>query len=146
RVAASPPPDRGGAVLELARRGPGRIRELVGVCAPNSGVVTNVGEPRMGFCPSREALAAAKGELVEGLAADGVAVLNADDPLAAGLGRRTRARVLSFGHSGGDVRAEEVRLLPQRGSTFRLRTPAGAAEVTLRVPGRHAVSNALDTE
>ncbi|HTD47527.1 MAG TPA: UDP-N-acetylmuramoyl-tripeptide--D-alanyl-D-alanine ligase, partial [bacterium] len=142
-VLANLPQDREVAVLELAMRGPGQIRELVEVCAPNIGVVTNVGESHMDFFPSREALAAAKGELVEGLAADGVAVLNADDPLTAGLGRRTRARVLSFGDSGGDVRAEEVRLLPARGSTFRLRTPAGAAEVTLRVPGRHSIQNAL---
>ena len=142
-VLANLPQDREVAVLELAMRGPGQIRELVEICAPTIGVVTNVGESHMDFFPSREALAAAKGELVEGLARDGVAVLNADDPLVSGLGRLTRARVLSFGEAGGDVRAEEVRLLPQRGSTFRLRTPAGAAEVTLRVPGRHSVSNAL---
>jgi len=142
-VLANLPADREVAVLELAMRGPGQIRELVEISAPNIGVVTNIGESHMDFFPSREALAAAKGELVEGLAADGVAVLNADDPLTAALGRRTRARVLAFGEAGGDVRAEEVRLLAQRGSTFRLRTPAGAAAVTLRVPGRHSVHNAL---
>ena len=137
------PADREVAVLELAMRGPGQIRELIAICAPNIGVVTNVGESHMDFFPSREALAAAKGELVEGLPADGVAVLNAEDPLVMSLAPRTPARILSFGCLAGDVRAEEIQVLPQRGSRFRLRTPAGDAPVILRVPGRHSVLNAL---
>jgi UDP-N-acetylmuramoyl-tripeptide--D-alanyl-D-alanine ligase len=142
-VLANMPEDREVAVLEMAMRGPGQIRELVEVAGPEIGVVTNIGESHMDFFPSREALAAAKGELIEGLPANGCAVLNAEDALAWGLRGRTRARVLSFGLEQGEVRAETLRPLPMRGSTFRLKTPNGDAQVTLRLPGRHSVRNAL---
>jgi UDP-N-acetylmuramoyl-tripeptide--D-alanyl-D-alanine ligase len=137
------PEDREVVVLELAMRGPGQIRELVEIARPEIGVVTNVGESHLDFFPSRDALAAAKGELIEGLPGDGCAILNADDPLAWALRNRARARVLSFGLEAGELRAEGLRLLPPGGSTFRLKTPKGDAQVTLRVPGRHSVYNAL---
>ncbi len=136
------PADREVAVLELAMRGPGQIRELAEVCRPDIGVVTNVGESHLHFFPSRAALAAAKGELVEALPAEGTAILNADDPLVAALRGRTPAHVLFFGDRG-DVRAEEVFARSPRASTFRLRTPRGAASVGLPLPGPHAVANAL---
>jgi UDP-N-acetylmuramoyl-tripeptide--D-alanyl-D-alanine ligase len=142
-VLANLPEDREVAVLEMAMRGPGQIRELVEIAGPEIGVVTNVGESHLDFFPSREALAAEKGELIEGLSDGGCAILNVEDPLVWELRHRTRARILSFGLSRGDVRAEDTRPLPGRGSLFRLVTPGGAAPVTLRVPGRHAVQNAL---
>lgn len=142
-VLANLPDDREVVVLEMAMRGPGQIRELVEIAGPEIGVVTNVGESHLDFFPSREALAAAKGELIEGLSERGCAILNADDPLVWGLRHRTRARVLSFGLDRGEVHAEDIRPLPARGSTFRLATPGGAVPVTLRIPGRHAVQNAL---
>jgi UDP-N-acetylmuramoyl-tripeptide--D-alanyl-D-alanine ligase len=142
-VLANLPADREVAVLELAMRGPGQIRELVEISGPNIGVITNVGESHMDFFPSREALAAAKGELLEGLPADGVAVLNADDPLAMSLAPRTRARILSFGGRDGDVRASAIEVRPERGSRFRLHTPSGDVPVALGVPGSHSILNAL---
>lgn len=137
------PEDREVAVLELAMRGPGQIRDLVEICGPEIGVVTNVGESHLDFFPSREALAAAKGELLEGLPPAGAAIVNADDPLVAALATRTRARILSFGLERGDVRAAEIRARSGRGCTFVLRLPAGEAEVRLSLPGRHSVLNAL---
>ena len=142
-VLANLPDDREVVVLEMAMRGPGQIRELVEIAGPEIGVVTNVGESHLDFFPNREALAAAKGELIEGLPERGCAILNAEDPLAWGLRHRARARILSFGLGRGDVRAEDIRPLAARGSTFRLVGPVGAAPVTLRLPGGHAVQNAL---
>ncbi len=137
------PRDREVAIVELAMRGPGQIRELAEICRPEIGVITLIGESHMDFFKSREDLAAAKGELIESLPADGVAIVNAEDPLAMSLIRRSRARRLVFGLSGGDVTAEDVRTRGEQGSTFRLRLPGGSSDVVLPVPGRHAVSNAL---
>lgn len=142
-VLANLPRDREVVVLEMAMRGPGQIRELVDIAGPEIGVVTNVGESHLDFFPDREALALEKAAVIEGLPDSGCAILNAEDPLVWSLRHRTRARVLSFGLDRGDVHAEDVRLVPARGSRFRLVTPQGAAPVTLRVPGRHAVQNAM---
>jgi UDP-N-acetylmuramoyl-tripeptide--D-alanyl-D-alanine ligase len=136
------------AVIEMAMRGPGQIRELVEIAGPNIGVVTAVGESHMDFFESREQLARAKGELIEGLPADGTAILNADDPLVLGLARRGPARVMTFGFGDADVTARDIRIRPGEGSTFTLRILRPAerwdeARVTLAVPGRHAIQNAV---
>jgi UDP-N-acetylmuramoyl-tripeptide--D-alanyl-D-alanine ligase len=131
------------AVLELAMRGPGQIRELVEIARPQIGIVTAIGESHMDFFETREQLAAAKGELIEGLPPDGVAVLNADDPLALGLAGRGPARVMTFGFGDADATARDIRMRPGEGSTFVLRVGGDEIPVALAVPGRHAIRNAL---
>jgi UDP-N-acetylmuramoyl-tripeptide--D-alanyl-D-alanine ligase len=129
-------------VLEMGARGAGHIRYLCELTPPRVGVVLNVGLAHVGEFGSREAIAAAKGELVEALPADGVAVLNADDPLVAAMAGRTAARVLTFGLGSADVRATDVRLDDGR-PVFTLTTPAGSAPVALPLHGAHHVGNAL---
>ncbi|MER5971072.1 UDP-N-acetylmuramoyl-tripeptide--D-alanyl-D-alanine ligase [Streptomyces sp. NPDC002055] len=134
-------------VLEMGARGIGHIRYLAELTPPRIGVVLNVGTAHIGEFGGREQIAVAKGELVEGLpaAADGgVAVLNADDPLVRAMSARTKARTVFFGEAeDADVRAEDVRLTDTGRPAFRLRTPTGCSDVTLRLYGEHHVSNAL---
>jgi UDP-N-acetylmuramoyl-tripeptide--D-alanyl-D-alanine ligase len=84
----------------------------------------------------------AKRELIESLPSTGVAVLNADDPRVAAMASSTSARVLSFG-SGGDVRAEQVRLDDDLHPSFELVVAGERLEVRLGVRGEHNVANAL---
>jgi UDP-N-acetylmuramoyl-tripeptide--D-alanyl-D-alanine ligase len=131
-------------VVEMGARGPGHIALLARLARPGVGVVLNVGESHLGMFGSREAIAEAKGELVEALPADGTAVLNADDPRVAAMAGRTVARVVRFGQGpDADVRAEEVSLGGDGRARFRLCTPAGTAPVTLPAPGEHLVGCAL---
>ncbi|MEU4832767.1 UDP-N-acetylmuramoyl-tripeptide--D-alanyl-D-alanine ligase [Streptosporangium sp. NPDC023615] len=131
-------------VLELSARDTGHIAHLARIAPPRIGVVLNVGTAHLGVFGSREAIARAKGELVEALPADGVAVLNADDPLVAAMAGRTDARVTWYGRGeGAAVRAENVTVDERGRASFRLRTPSGAAPVALRLYGEHAVQNAL---
>ncbi|MGH3788883.1 MAG: UDP-N-acetylmuramoyl-tripeptide--D-alanyl-D-alanine ligase [Pseudonocardiaceae bacterium] len=131
-------------VLELSARGPGQISALCQVAPPSIGVVLNVGSAHLGEFGSRDAVATAKGELVEALPSAGVAVLNADDPAVAAMDRRTAARVVRFGRSrAAQIRATDVALNSRGWPSFRLLTPAGEAPVQLAVPGEHQVSNAL---
>lgn len=131
-------------VLELSARGPGQIRALCRVAPPSIGVVLNVGSAHLAEFGSREAIATAKGELVEALPAAGVAVLNADDPAVSAMDRRTAARVVRFGQSPqAQVRAADVTLDDRGCPSFRLVTPLGETPVRVGVPGEHQVSNAL---
>ncbi|GAB2740000.1 UDP-N-acetylmuramoyl-tripeptide--D-alanyl-D-alanine ligase [Streptomyces bullii] len=131
-------------VLEMGARGIGHIRYLTSLTPPRIGLVLNVGSAHIGEFGGREQIAQAKGELVEALPEDGTAILNADDPFVRAMASRTKAKVLLFGESGeADVRAENVRLTDTGQPSFRLHTPSGASDVTMRLYGEHHVSNAL---
>ncbi|GAB2326424.1 UDP-N-acetylmuramoyl-tripeptide--D-alanyl-D-alanine ligase [Streptomyces griseoincarnatus] len=134
-------------VLEMGARGIGHIRYLTGLTPPRVGLVLNVGSAHIGEFGGREQIAQAKGELVESLPPaeeGGVAILNADDPYVRAMASRTKAKVILFGESGeADVSAENVRLTDSGQPSFRLHTPSGASDVTMRLYGEHHVSNAL---
>lgn len=134
-------------VLETSARGIGHIRYLTGIAPPRIGVVLNVGSAHLGEFGSREAIAQAKGELVEALprAADGgVAVLNADDPLVAAMAARTSARVVGVGEAAGaDVRASDVGCDELGRAAFTLHAAGASRRVQLGLVGGHHVGNAL---
>jgi UDP-N-acetylmuramoyl-tripeptide--D-alanyl-D-alanine ligase len=130
-------------VLEYSARGVGHIAYLTGIARPRIGVVLNVGTAHLGEFGSREAIAASKGELIEALPADGVAVLNIDDPLVAAMGTRTNARVVTYGEAdGADVRIVELSLDEEARPRFRLVTSQGDAIVSMALHGRHHAGNA----
>ncbi|MEV7779162.1 UDP-N-acetylmuramoyl-tripeptide--D-alanyl-D-alanine ligase [Kitasatospora sp. NPDC088351] len=131
-------------VMEMGARHKGDIEYLTSITPPRIGLVLNVGTAHVGEFGSQEAIAEAKGELVEALPADGAAILNADDRLVRAMADRTRARVVLFGESpDAHVRAQDVRLDSTGRPSFTLTTPAGSAPVQLRLYGEHHVSNAL---
>ena len=130
-------------VVEYAMSRAGEIRELTQVAPPTIGVVLNVGLAHVGFLGSIEAVAAAKRELVEGLAPGGLAVLNADDPRVRAMAAVGRRFALFGFAKDATVRADRIRLRGLEGSTFMLQTPRGKAEIELRLPGQHSISNAL---
>ena len=84
-------------VSEMGARGLGHIAWLTSIVTPDVAMVLNVGTAHLGEFGSREAIAQAKGEIVESLSADGWAVLNAADDLVAGMSPRTRGPV-SYTH------------------------------------------------
>ena len=69
------------AAIELAATASGEIGELARLARPTVGVITRIGEAHLGTFDTPESIAAAKTELLAELPADGVAVLNGDDPL-----------------------------------------------------------------
>ena len=134
-------------VAEMSARGIGHIAHLATIAPPKIGVVLNVGSAHIGEFGSRENIAIAKGELVEALPADGVAVLNADDDLVAGMAPRTAARVVTFSETGNtkaDYYATDVELDAVARASFTMHTPSGSPQrVELGVFGAHQVGNAL---
>ncbi len=130
-------------VVEMGARGIGHVAELCVIARPTVGVITRVGGAHLEKFGGIEGVARAKGELVEALPADGIAVLNADDPRVAAMASRTSARVLTYGVGTGDVSATDVRVDGELRASFTLRTPWGTTPVSLAVRGEHQVANAL---
>ncbi len=136
-------------VSELGARGQGHITWLCGIVPPRVGVVVNVGHAHLGEFGSVEAIAQAKGELVEALPADGWAVLNADDALVSAMACRTSARLATFSTTGepgwGALRvwASDITADERQRPAFTLHADGATASVHLRVSGMHQVSNAL---
>ena len=129
-------------VVEMGARGLGHIAQLCAIARPTIGVVTAIGDAHVEQFGSIEAVAQGKGELIESLPDDGVAVLNAADPRVLAMARRTRARVVTFGE-GGDVVACDAVLHDDLTSTFTAKTPWGSAPVVLGARGAHNIDNAL---
>ncbi len=131
-------------VLETSARGIGHIRYLAEIAPPDIGVVLNVGSAHLGEFGSREAIAQAKGELVEALPSAGLAVLNADDPVVLAMRSRTSARVITVGESAAaDLRAHDVELDELGRARFTLVAGSESASVHLQLTGEHHVGNAL---
>ena len=129
-------------VVEMGARGLGHIEQLCTIARPTIAVVTAVGDAHVEQFGSVDAVAQGKGELVESLPDDGVAVLNAADPRVLAMARRTRATVVTFGE-GGDVVARDVVMHDDLTSTFTAKTPWGTATVVLGARGAHNIDNAL---
>jgi UDP-N-acetylmuramoyl-tripeptide--D-alanyl-D-alanine ligase len=112
------------------------------VAPPRVAAVLNVGTAHIGEFGSREAIARAKGEIVEALPVDGTAVLNADDPLVAAMASRTSARVVTFGVTG-DIAWRGVELDDLGRPAFEVGHHGTWTPVRLLEAGAHQVPNAV---
>lgn len=131
------------AVIEMGMNHPGEIDYLTKLTRPTIALINNAAAAHLAGLGSVSAVARAKGEIYSGLDADGIAVLNADDPHA-DLWRELAAphRVITFGlDRPADVSAEYE--LDAGGSTIHLKTPHGGINMRLSLLGRHNVMNAL---
>ena len=130
-------------VAEMGARKVGNIAELAELAEPDVGVVTQIGLAHAESLGGREGITRVKGELLEALPADGLAVLNADCDMTPALASRTPARVLRAGRAeDADVRVSSVALDDELRPRFHLDTPWGAVDVQLALRGEHQVSNA----
>ncbi|MEU0938051.1 UDP-N-acetylmuramoyl-tripeptide--D-alanyl-D-alanine ligase [Embleya sp. NPDC005971] len=130
-------------VLEMGARHIDDIADLTALAAPDVAVVLNVGQAHLGEFGSRAAIAKAKGELVQGLAAGGTAVLNADDPRVAAMRALTDGPVLTFGRAAhADVRVLDVALDRLGRPSCTLRTADASAPLALPFVGAHQAFNA----
>lgn len=142
--------DHRALVLEMGMYAGGEIADLARLAKPRIGVVTAVHGVHLSRMGSIAAIERAKGELVEALPSDGVAVLNHDDRRVRRMADRTAARVLGYGFSSdADVAAEDVASAGLDGMRFTLRLPPArggrATRVPARIPGlgKLSVHNAL---
>lgn len=150
-------------VVEMGADHVGNIAYLCDIVRPDIGVVLMVGTAHAGSFGGVANIARTKGELVESLGPDGVAVLNLDDERVAGMAARTAAPITWFtadergvaraaedvaaGRASGLVAARDVRADDQERPVFGLQV--GTEEAAVRHPvasgltGLHHVHNVL---
>ncbi len=134
------------AVFELGANHVGEIAQTVGLVKPDVALINNIGSAHIEGFGSIEGIAHAKGEIYEGLLADGTAVINAEDAYAHFWDDIIQDKqVLRFSSidSAADVYASHIKADTPSGAAFKLVTTAGSCDITLRVPGMHHVRNAL---
>ncbi|HEY8119714.1 MAG TPA: UDP-N-acetylmuramoyl-tripeptide--D-alanyl-D-alanine ligase [Myxococcota bacterium] len=137
------------AVVEMGANHPGEIAALAALAKPAIALVTNAGDEHLEGFGDLAGVAHAEGEMFAALAADGTAVINADDPfceLWQTMAPRG-ARILRFAiEAPADVRALAIQGRIESGAfatSFTLAIGAGQARVKLPLAGRHNVLNAL---
>lgn len=132
------------AVLELAMAHKGELAKLCKVAEPNIGLVTNVAPVHLEFFSSVEEIAEAKRELVQGLAAPAVAVLNGDDPRVSRFAQGFTGKAYRFSaEKPAEVRLENLADHGCAGTAFDLVWSGKRARVRLPLPGRAHAVNAL---
>ena len=139
-------PDHKAAVIEMGMRGSGQIAYLCGIARPTVGVITVIADNHLELLGSRDAIADAKGELLESLPKDGVAVLNTDDPYFERLMRKTQARVVMYG-TGEAVPSSPGKAFASASNTSRTDTGwllnVDGVPVEIHSLSRHDIGNAL---
>jgi UDP-N-acetylmuramoyl-tripeptide--D-alanyl-D-alanine ligase len=131
------------AVAEMGMNHAGEIAYLTKIGKPTVALINNALPAHLEGLGSVEGVARAKGEIFQGLAESGTAVINADDDFAT-LWRALAAphHVVTFGLKGAaDVSADYH--LRADGSEIALKTPQGSAVLNLPAAGLHNVYNAL---
>ncbi len=160
-----------GHVLTEARMDPtlvigGRVRSLAGnaqvgrgdilvaeadesdgtflLLSPSLAVVTNIDREHVEYYGTPEGLAEAFLEFIDKVPFYGVAVLCLDHPTVRGLLPRVNKRVVTYGLSAdADFSAENVRTRQMESRFSVLHQRRALGPVTLPMPGRHNVANAL---
>ena len=125
------------------------VQERVAACDFDVAAFTNVGHDHLDYHASWDDYLEAKARLIDLTARSAdkgiekTAVLNRDDASYERLAGRPISRRWTYGfRSGADLQPLEVSLTAA-GSSFRLKTPIGETFVTLHVPARFNVYNAL---
>ncbi len=131
-------------LVELHASWPGLIGESLSFLRPQIGIVTTVGGDHYKSYRSPEATAREKGQLVERLPQNGIAILNADDPYVLDMGRRTRARLVTYGLApDADLSATDVSgVWPDRLS-MTVRCRGDSVRVETQLVGNHWVTSVL---
>ncbi|MGC5703690.1 UDP-N-acetylmuramoyl-tripeptide--D-alanyl-D-alanine ligase [Pseudomonas sp. NFXW11] len=139
-------PEHSAAVVELGASRLGEIAYTVAMTRPQVAILNNAGTAHVGEFGGPEKIVEAKGEIIEGLDATGVAVLNLDDKAFPIWKARAAGRqVLSFAlnNSAADFYASDIGRDARGCPSFTLHSPKGVESVQLNLLGTHNVANAL---
>ncbi|MEI7833538.1 MAG: UDP-N-acetylmuramoyl-tripeptide--D-alanyl-D-alanine ligase, partial [bacterium] len=132
------------AVVEFGMRGPGQIGYLAALALPTVGVITNIGSSHLELLGTREDIARAKAELLEGMPQNSTVILPGEDDFFEMLRDSARGPIVTVGESPDfDLWASDVTLGDTGNACFTMHFRGHALPIVLAVPGRHQVNNAL---
>lgn len=140
------PRDSEYGVFEMGMNHAGEIAALTRLVRPHVALVTTIAPAHIEHLGSIEAIADAKGEIFEGLEADGVAIIPEDTPHRDRLlkiARRFAKRAVTFGRGEADVAALHAVRSDNGGSLVTARLVESELTFTIAQRGDHWVSNAL---
>ncbi|OCF97267.1 UDP-N-acetylmuramoyl-tripeptide--D-alanyl-D-alanine ligase [Gilliamella apicola] len=131
------------AVVELGANHIGEIAYTTRLVKPNSALINNIALAHIEGFGSLEGVATAKGEIFEGLADNGIAIINLESCSDRWLAMLKNKTVWTFSihNSAADFYASNIEIMDQ--TTFTLHTPIGDSEITLPLVGEHNISNAI---
>ncbi|WP_226597641.1 UDP-N-acetylmuramoyl-tripeptide--D-alanyl-D-alanine ligase [Marinobacter nauticus] len=140
-------PDHQFGAIELGASGLGEIAHTVSITRPQVAILTNAGQAHLEGFGSYQNIVLAKGEIIDGVPADGAVVLNRDDPAFdqwhARAGQRRVLGVSQMGHPGADYRAEAITATDQGFEFLVLGPDNWRCHLVLGLPGEHNITNAL---
>ena len=131
------------AVLEMGMSGFGEISFLSDLAMPHYAVITNIGEAHMQDLGSREGIAKAKFEIIDGLKENGALFYDGDEPLLHTLvSARPELRAISFGYGEKTGLSLSSTESGDDGSRFSVK---GVIDGSFTIPvfGSHQVKNSL---
>jgi len=138
------------AVVELGMSGFGEIELLTKIAQPDLAIITNIGDAHLLQLGSRQGIAKAKLEIVQGFSDEGILLYNGDEPLLhaelASMLLPPNLEKKTFGlHESNDWSAAHIEL-DELGCRFDVNYAGQKSSVGqqhIGIPGRHNVSNAL---
>ena len=133
-------------VVEMGAYQEGDIAELCRLVEPSIGVLTAIGPAHLERFGSMDAIRRGKYELIQALPADGLAVMNVDDPEVRTLADRTEhVSVVRYGIDPAgrpDVTARAVRF-SSKGTTATLIAGDDQLDIATKLLGKHAIGHIL---
>lgn len=132
------------AVLEMAMRARGEIRDLCDIAKPKMGILTDISASHIGVVGDMETIALSKSELLDCLPPDGIAILCWDSEMVRKVSGHARCRKITYGfHDQADYKGLNVEATDNLGTRFEVRFQGKEYEFFLNMPGVHQVQNAL---
>ena len=118
----------------------GEIRQLTNIAHPDIAMITNIGDSHLLNLKTKENIARAKFEILEGLKEDGIFILNNDDPVLREVKQEYKLpeKTITFGiKPDSDYRMEMIKA-DETGSTFSINDHVFNIELL----GHHQMYNA----
>ncbi len=131
------------AVMELGANHPGEIAWTTSLARPDAAIINNVAAAHLEGFGSLEGVFHAKSEIFEGLGEGGTAIVNADNEFWPKWQAKGIRCAFSLEDQSQPFHARDIALNGQGCAEFVMVTPQGELTLTLAIPGRHNVANAL---